>query len=324
MDKHNNNIQAEEVDLGYLFSKIGDFFKGIVKAIYAVIAFFIRFWIVTVVLLLVGFGLGYYLDSVQTEVYDNTVIVIPNFESVDYLYESVDEINSKIAFNDTIFLKEALGPEYQYLKKIKIEAIPDIYNFVAQSREHIDVFRILFENQELEEFIEDMPTSKNYKYHKINFRIAGKDSQELIEKFLSNINSNEHFLAYKEAYVENNQLQLDETTKMLTQIDSAVMHATSIQRGSDIDQYISMGDNRLDLLLFRKQEIMDNRLKLQKKKRDQTATVKVVGTNYNVIDPEVFRLGNMIKVPLLFIVLFGLIFLVRHLFRGMKSIAEAK
>lgn len=324
MEQHNSNTQVEEVDLGYLFSKIGDFFKGIVKAIYSVIAFFVKFWIVTVVLLVVGFALGYYLDSTKTEVYDNTVIVIPNFESVDYLYESVEEINSKIAFNDSLYLKEALGPRFRNLRKIKIEAIPDIYNFVAQSREHIDVFRILFENQELEEFIEDVPTSKNYKYHKLNFRIAGKESQELIEAFLEDINNNEHFLAYKEAYTENNQLQLAETAKMLAQIDSAVMHATSIQQGGDIDQYISMGDNRLDMLLFRKQEIMDNRLKLQKKKRDQTATVKVVARNYNVIDTELFSLSNKLKIPLLLIFLFGLVFFIRYLFKEMKSIAEAK
>ncbi|WP_203295075.1 hypothetical protein [Luteirhabdus pelagi] len=311
---------SEEVDLGYLFRKVGDFFKSIVVAIFLVIAFFKKYWILSVAILIIGFGVGYYLDVSKRNVYNNTIIVIPNFESVDYLYESIDELNSKIILNDSVFLKDIMGQNFRDLLAIEAEPIPDIYNFLSKSEEYIEAFRILYQNQELEEFLEGIPTSKNYKYHKLNFTIIGQKSDIITNKIFDYLNKNDHFIRYKEAYQQNTELQIVENEKLLAQIDSIVNATTRESTG--VDQLINVNDGRLDMLLSRKQEFLDQLLKLEKMKRDQDAVIKVVSANYNVIDTEAFRLSNKIKIPILLLFLFSMVFFARYVYKGMKSIAE--
>ena len=102
-----NNASTEEVDLGYLFRKVGNFFRRIVKLLFLVISFFKKYIVVTSILIVAGAVIGYFLDkNGQDKIeYENRVIVIPNFESVDYLYESVDEWNAKIKSGDSVYLK---------------------------------------------------------------------------------------------------------------------------------------------------------------------------------------------------------------------------
>ena len=83
---------SEEIDLGYLFKKMGNLFKKFIKLIFLVLAFFVKFRVIVVILIIIGVGIGYYLDQNKEEVYNNEVIVIPNFESVDYLYSKINSI----------------------------------------------------------------------------------------------------------------------------------------------------------------------------------------------------------------------------------------
>ena len=96
---------SEEVDLGYLFKSIGGFFKKILRTLFLILDFFKKYFIIIIILLIIGFAYGYYKDYNAIKTYDNEVIVIPNFESVDYLYDKVEAINKKIASGDTIYLQ---------------------------------------------------------------------------------------------------------------------------------------------------------------------------------------------------------------------------
>lgn len=324
MKNQYNNSMTEEVDLGYLFRKIGSFFRKIVKLLFLIIAFFKKYIIITITLVVVGAVIGYFLDkySEKESVYENRVIVIPNFESVDYLYETVEELNSKVIFRDTVYLKSILADDYESLVQVEIEPIPDIYNFITQSRENIDALRILFQNQDFSEFVEDIPTSKNYKYHKLNFMIQGKNSKAIIDKLFASINKNEHFQEYKQAFQENTKLQLRHNELMLSQADSIIKAATELTPNSGSDQSVYISEGRLDMILFRKQEILDARLKLQKKMKDQVEVVKLVSANYNILHTSFFSFSNKVKLPVLLLFLFSFFFFIRYIYKSLKSIAE--
>src|SRR5690606_20461322 len=132
----------EEIDLGYLFKKMNDLFKKSIKLLFEVIAFFLKYKFIVIALIVIGFAYGYYKDSHSKKLYLNQGIVIPNYESVDYLYDKVAVINEKILIGDTLYLKNLLGANYLNLIKINVEPIADIYNFSTKSREHVDVLRI--------------------------------------------------------------------------------------------------------------------------------------------------------------------------------------
>ena len=96
------NTTDQEIDIFQLSKSIGNFFDRINAAIFQSIQFFVRNWVVVLILLIVGFGFGWYLDS-NKKSFENQVIVTPNFGSVDYLYAKIDLIQSKVISGDTSF-----------------------------------------------------------------------------------------------------------------------------------------------------------------------------------------------------------------------------
>lgn len=314
---------SEEVDLGYLFKLMGNLFKNIIKLIFLVFTFFIKYIVVVVILIIIGVGIGYYLDKNTEEVYNNEVIVIPNFESVDYLYDKVAALNAKIEAQDTLYLKTILDTNYRKLNKIEIEPIVDVYNFATQSRENIEVFKTLFQNQELTDFVEDIVTSKYYKYHRLNFVIKGKgDSQNIVEAVLLDFNSNTHFNQYQEVLNENLALHIFENLKMIEQVDSLIQSSISFSKAELPNQSINIKEDvDFSNLIFRKDALLDNRVSLLKKKEDQVKIIKDVNANYNIIDTENIHIPLVIKYPLILIMLFSLIFLIKKMYYKMKMIA---
>lgn len=313
---------AEEVDLGFLFKGVRSFFRGLGKVIYNIIQVFLRNIILLAVILIVGVVLGYLLDSSSLRTYENRLIVIPNFESVDYLYDIVDEINFKRQIKDAEGLKEIFGEDYEDFKKVEIEPIPDIYNFITKSRENIDVFRILFENQKLDEFVENMVTSKQYKYQRLKIFVAGDQPFKLIDHFLEYLNTNEHFLAYQEVYKENTIRRIDETNKMITQADSLLSSIASTS-GSDVSTfpvYASFNNDFFNIFRY-KQTLLIDQLELEKRVKDEISVVKPVSRNYNIYEPGWKSVSNKIKIPLYLLILFSLFMLFRFLYKEMKKVA---
>src|SRR5690554_3567717 len=248
---------SEEIDLGYLFRKFNAFIKRCIRAGFMVLAFFAKYWLVTLVLLLVGVGYGYYKDQTSSKTFKNEGIVIPNFESVDYLYSNIEEINNRIANNDSIFLKDIFGENFKAIRKIEIEPIPDIYNVMTKSREQIDVFRILYQNQEFDQFTENIATSKYFKFHKISFTTRGEGvSEEVIKNIQTFWNSNEHFQEYGEIYRENAEFQVKEYKHMIAQVDSIIKFLTTAAVRNENPGVIISENNNLHQLIIQKQDML--------------------------------------------------------------------
>ena len=77
------------------------------------------------ILFVLGVGLGFYLDK-TTKVYEHQIIVTPNFGSNSYLYSKVNLLKSKIAEEDTVFLKNIGFKNVKDISKIEIKPIKKI------------------------------------------------------------------------------------------------------------------------------------------------------------------------------------------------------
>ena len=311
---------TEEIDLGYLLNKVNRFFKRMVRGLFLAISFFLKYWIIVLVLLIVGIGYGYYLDSQKKITYINEGIVIPNFESVDYLYKNIEYLNEKINERDTIFLKTMSPSAYNNLRNIEIEPISDIYNMMTKSREQIDVFRILFQNQDIENFVTDLTTSKYFKYHKISFTTIGEKhhSKEIIDAIFNYWDTNEHFVAYKEVYKQNIDFQVKEHKKMIAQIDSIINAVTTNSSVPNSGVVISENSN-FHFLLERKKALLDELLEVELKQEDYDTVVRLVNMDYNIVENPI--LSNKVKYPLIFIFIFSFFFFMLFLFKRMKRYA---
>ncbi|KJJ38656.1 hypothetical protein [Aequorivita vladivostokensis] len=314
MAQHNS---SEEVDLGYLLKKSNDFLKSIVRGFFMIVAFFRKFFIAIIILIIVGFIYGYYKDSNLTKSYNNEIIIIPNFETVDYLYDKVEAINNKISAGDTILLKNVLDTNYRKINSIKLEPIVDIYNFVSKSYRNYDVLRLIAEKQDFSEYIADLSTSKYYKYHRMQVSISGKESSEIIvNDLLSYLNSNEHFREYQKIYIENNQFKIKEYYGMISQIDSLLKANSTLNTSAS---NISI-NNSTDLfnLIDRKKQLLEDLVKIETESIDFELPIKKVSSDYNLEIHRFFSISNKFKYPLLLIIFFSIIFLFVNIIKRLK------
>ena len=313
---------SEEVDLGYLFRSVGDFFKRLVRLLFLVLAFFRKYIIVTILLIIIGVVLGIYLDSFRKPIYSNELIVIPNFESTDYLYQRVDALNSKRQVNDSIFFKSILGSDYQDFIKIEIEPIIDVFGFMAEKKDNIETLKIIYNEKDAEEFLTDKTISKYYKYHKITLVCKGDNSERISIAILDYFNSNEHFKLYQEVGLKDTEVQISQNEKMISQIDS-VMKAVSETTEQNKSQtvYISTQSD-LYQMINTKQALLNNRIKLQTKYIDQHEIIKLVSGNYNLKEGGIKAVPNKVKIPIYLLLLFSGFFFLIYLYKNLRSISD--
>src|SRR6218665_1072314 len=149
------NIEDQEVDLGLISKKIGSFFSRINTSLFNAIHFFIRNWIIVLILVVAGFGLGIFLDKIQKS-YEHQIIVTANFGSTDYLYSKIDLIDSKIKEKDTLFLKNTLGIQQpEVLKSIEIKPIADVYNFIQNKPENFELIKLMAEDGDINKVLQE-------------------------------------------------------------------------------------------------------------------------------------------------------------------------
>ncbi|WP_339610478.1 hypothetical protein [uncultured Planktosalinus sp.] len=318
------NNHQEEIDLGYLIKKINELFIKSLKLLYRIISFFLKHIYIILLLIVIGVAYGYFKEKNTLTLYDNQAIVVPNFESVHYLYDKIDAINFKIGEKDSIFLKSFLGEDFKKLKKLEIEPIIDMYQFLSKSRENIDIFRIITQNQDITDYKEELSNNKYYKYHKLNFKILGENNtQEVVSKILDYLNNNDHLKEYSKIYKENNELQIREHKNMLAQIDSVLFSIYS-NKNKPSNQGVQISENPYThFLIERKGMVMDDLLQHQLQQTDFESPIKLVKIDYNLIDNTKFRISNKIKYPFLLVFLYSLFFLLRYGYIKLKKIANS-
>lgn len=315
---------SDEIDLGYLFRKISGFFNSLIRLLFSIIAFFLKHIIVIVVLIIIGIGIGYYLDKNKIEVYNNELIVIPNFESTQYFYDKVEAVTAKIKDKDTTFLKKIVGLNYKNLKSLEAEPIVDIYGLASGNRERVDLFKVLTEKQDVQDYIKDPQNYQYFKLHHLTIKIKGKTySEEIINGIVDYFNDNTHYAEYMKVGRENTAFRIETTEKMLSQIDSLLKASAGIEKSTQNSPSIAINDNRqLNDIIQTKGDLTHRLLYLNKQRIDEQQIIKLASVNYNISDSSGLNLSYKLKLPLILILLFSGFFFLKHIYKKMKKIAE--
>lgn len=232
--KVSQNNDYQEIDLVQISKKISNFFKSINRGIFNGIQFFIRNWIVVLLLVIVGFGLGWYFET-NRKSYTSEIIVIPNFDSVDYLYSKIDLLQAKIVAGDTVFLKEVVGiKEPKNLTTIKIKSITDVYNFIKNKPENFELIKLLAEDGDINKVIEDNTTSKNYKFQKIIvFTNKKADDERDIKPLLAYLNESDYYKKIQKVIYNNTNLKIKQNDSIIKQIDGILSNFSNASKNSN-------------------------------------------------------------------------------------------
>jgi hypothetical protein len=313
-----NNLDNQEIDLSQISEKINGFFDGIRSKIYHSILYFKKNSKMIILLFVLGFGLGIFLDT-TTEKFNNELVVIPNFESTDYLYSKIDLISSKIKEEDTVFLKSIGILEPKNLIKIKVAPIIDLYSFInksqpitsnAQSSQNFELVKLLSEDGDIKKVVTDEITSKNYANHKISIKTSKKISNKnTIEPLLKYLNTNEYFNNIKDSKLNSINIKIAENQGIIDQINGLMSQFSSaINSPQKSDKLVYYNENtQLNDVLRNKDGLISETAYLKLQLIDYSKIVRETSSVINIKDTE--KLNNKLKFLLPFLFIFIFIFI---------------
>lgn len=269
-----NNANSEEIDLGQLFKLIGDGFKklfnfigSIFKGIFNVIISFLLFiqqhFIKFIVAGVVGVAIGVGLDMIKQPVYVSTMVVQPNFQSTQQLYNNINFYDELAGSEDSVALAESLGIEVSEaatIKEFSIESYSDESQKVKLFDEFIKTLDTTTRKAiDMELFLENF-NSFDAKYHNIIVKATNPMvAKKLQDPIISSISFNQYFLNLKNTQTENIDLQRNVLANQIKEIDSLqllyknvmIKQADKPLQGTSIslgDQGIAQQSRELDLI----------------------------------------------------------------------------
>jgi len=318
------NTNDQEIDIFQLSRSIGSFFDRINAAIFRSIQFFVRNWIVVLILVIIGFGLGWYLDS-SKKTFQNEVIVTPNFESVDYLYAKIDLIEAKIIAGDTVFLKNIVGiPHPKAIKKIEIKPVADVYKFIEDKEQNFELIKLMAEVGEVKKVLEDNITSKNYTFHTISF-VSNKaiDEKEVVEPLLKYLNSSVYFSKIQKIGFKNLEQEIAQNDTIIAQIDKVLNGFTStVKNATKNDKLVYYNENiQLNDIIKTKQKLVTEQGKNRLKLISFDKMIKEINATLNINDHKIVNGNFKLLIPIFFIFVFILISLFLKFYRKQLALS---
>jgi len=323
MQDHQTQSSSDEIDLVAVFDKIKSIFKSILIGIVQVFQFFWKHKFRLLILFIIGVGLQVLLTSQVSKIYKNELLVRTNFGSTEYLYSKVKSINSKLKSEDTLYLNEIFGKNYNRVAEVEVVPVVDVYNLVNKSEENREVFELLLEEYGDISFLEEEINVNEYPTHKLNIYIKGKeDNENIANKLYEKLANNAFYNEMKVSTLENLQEQLDENKRIRSQIDSIIRDQKGIPGFTtpDNNSINFSGSQNLQALLNQKKELLENDLEIKEQLSSEDEVLKIVDSSFGVYDKD--KTSSYLFIPIAFLSFYCLIFLFSYLTRSIISFIE--
>lgn len=307
--KSGNN--TDEIDLGQLFRIIGRGFNNLGIGFLRLFLYLKKRAFILGGLIILGVGIGYGLNQIIEKKKKIEVIVKPNVDSENYLYNVIDEIRSNIKANDTGFFSE-IGIEVNDLRQFKVFVEPiEIDGSKKGDLEYLQILEKFQNNNQFSELVRLELLKNSTLNHRIVFLF--KDSKEgkiFSENVMKYINSSRFFLRLLEISNENAEKRISENELLIKQIDVLIDSYTENlgnEKRQSSDSRILLDTERpmdvTNLLRFKNNLIKDSEeKKIEQQNQQEPINILNFGGVQQVIQP--FFGKNLVLLPLILVGMF--------------------
>ncbi|WP_293298006.1 hypothetical protein [Allomuricauda sp.] len=332
-DQPVNQNSSDEIDLGQLFQMIGrgiqkffNFIGSIFKGIFHLIILFLLFVqkniiIIAAAVIIGGVG-GFILDRVSTEKYISRMVVEPNFNSVQQLYNNIDFYNDLAKAEDSVALATALNITEHEASTIK-EIFTDSYSDENQKIKLFDQFikeldTTTIKAIDYENYLENF-NSLDARFHQISvISTDNKVAKKAQPAIINSISVNEYFKLQKKINDENLDLQEEIYQKQLIELDSLqslyrtvlVKEADKPMQGTSINMAQTGESRSRELALIQEKDILKEKLVELNEERANKSTIINVISDFPTRGVELRGIWNSYKFKLpiaLLILVFGIL-----------------
>lgn len=318
---------ADEIDLGLIFTSLKKSFNNLLIRLYYVIQFLIKKWWVIGIILILGIASGYLYEKYNKAEKATTIIIQTNFKSTSYVYSALNLLSYKLKEADTSYLEQiGFNPE-GLITEIKIEPIVNILELLEKTMYNYRAIEPLLEKADFEE---DLLTSEvfftDYKYHKIFLSTTNAADDEVIQNLINYLNSNLKFNEIKAIVIEDTKdhiIELNKTIEGINNVMNSISEKSSVNSKPE-DIYISTGsDIQMGLLLEKKSGALKLReiMKTEIVKYDNIVTVM---NNPSLHPKDKLLPLAQNTVPFYFLVAFLMYSYLKYQYKKVKKLVESK
>ncbi len=223
-----NNQSSDEIDLGQLLQLIKKGINGLGDFLLRIYLYLRNRALKIAGLIVIGLLISFGLSQIISKTLKTEVIVRPNFESKNYVYDVVAEIAANISGRNADFLKEIdVVPEDLAGFKVQIEAIEDddvkTDDRMLQEMKYLEVLQNFKDESFVMDILRAELSEKSEINHKITFTY--KDPEKgpaIVQKLMDYIEANEYFNQVKTVYSKNAQSRIEKNKTLIQQIDQLV------------------------------------------------------------------------------------------------------
>ena len=292
--------QSEEVDLGQLFKLIGKafdrlfkfiggLFRGVFNLCIQFLLFIQKHFIKLVIVSIIGFAIGVYLDMTKDTKYISTMVVEPNFNSVQQLYNNINFYNELAKAEDLKGLSEVLNiseDEALSIKKFKIESYSDENQKVQLFDKFVRSLDSTTQKSiDMQSYLENF-NSFDTRFHTVSVIATNNNIAKKIQPaIISSISRNEYFNLQKDINDINIKLQDSLYSKQISEIDSLqLLYKKVMLKEADRPMEgtsISLGekggnDNRELALINKEEELKTSLVKLNIERANKSSILNVI------------------------------------------------
>ena len=304
-----NNNDANEINLSDLGRLVTKTFYQFIYGIYSIFKFYWRHKFIVIALIAIGLALYWARKEFSEQKYESSVLVVQNFESVNYLYRTIDNIEAiKGTASGSGVMQKIFGPAYEKVVSLEIDPVNDFYNFDGVNTYNRADFESFTKSSDGAENLKDRLESIYFKYHRINFIIKDStDTKSIISNFIDYVNSNEHYNRYAQIFRENLRENMKENQRSMQSIDSLIQ--SYIKQNEKVSSNLNITNNpELNGLYALKDKMLSENMHYQTKLVDFEQVIKPVSIDYNMPTQDI--LPRWLLYPLILVILFSLAHLV--------------
>jgi len=290
--EHKTTAKDQEIDLSYLYKSIKNFFENIIYGIFNFFSFFMKNKIPTILLLIIGGGLSILMYKNDKKAYKSIVVISTNFGSTEYVYNKINNFNKA---------EQNAFPGLVHISSIEIEPVIDIYSFLSDGKENIEMAKYMSENTiEVSKFKEKNNVEKLYRYHKIKYTTDIYDEgSKIYTDLIDFLNKDTYLKQAQEIGIQNTKTKLAELEKSVESInaifDNLGVNRTDGKGDIKIDMY-----SQINELMLTKNSLMKQINKTRIQLLEEEKIIYDVNSNQNLYNKSIIK-------PILMIV--GLLFM---------------
>ena len=327
-DQPVNQNNSDEIDLGQLFQMLRNGFNKLGVFFLRLFIYLKKSALILIGLVVLGVAIGYGLKFITTEKVQLDVIVRPNLESKDYLYDVISEIESNIKDKNPTFLNR-LDITGEDLKGFEISIVAVKKEEKEDNEKQLEYLEVLqkFQNTDLiADVIREELLKKTELNHRITFTYKNSNGEEIARKLLDYINSNGYFTELLSVQKENSRERIEKSEVLISQIDTIIQSYSKNlnKQGSPLEtgKLVLQNEERLNVtgLITLKTELIEDieEKKMELKQLNGRISIINFGNPHQV--GKAFFGKKIIVLPLLFIAIFFLLSFLKYLNRKASEI----